>query len=125
MFEVFSWDWVLGCWQLCPQFPKMGLCLSRLPSTQKCGFLSTKLGGKWVCTAKYQIFLFKIEILSPKGPLSRLKKHKILLERILCEKYSALIDYFVRTRRFALILIIKNGLRRTQGCVCGTEKKKP
>ena len=81
------------------QFSKVGLCLSSLPST--------KLGVKWVGKSKYPIFLFKIRILLPKWPLSGLTKHNLLLERIFNEKYSVLIDYFVRNRRFALI--IKNG----------------
>ena len=48
------------------QFSKVGLCLSRLQSTQKSGFLPIKVGVRWVCTATNQIFLFRIGILSPK-----------------------------------------------------------
>ena len=53
----------------------------RLPSTQKSGSLPTKLGVKWVCTVRYQIFLFIIGILSPKWPLSGHKKHKIITRK--------------------------------------------
>ena len=41
-------------------------------------WLPANLGVKWVSTANYQIFLFKICILSPKWPSSGLKNHKII-----------------------------------------------
>ena len=43
----------MGAGNFSCQFSKVGLCLSRLPSTQKIGLLPSKLGVKWVCTAKY------------------------------------------------------------------------
>ena len=66
---------------------------------------STQSGVKWVWTTKYQIFQSKIGILSPKMPTvwsDPRRSIKFLLERIFTKKYSALINYFVWTRKLAL-----------------------
>ena len=46
-----------------------------------------KIGGKWVWTATYQIFLLKIGIFSQNDHYLVLKSIKMLLERIFYEKY--------------------------------------
>ena len=62
---------------------------------------------KLVCTAKYQIFLFKIEILSPKLPLFGLKKQKIISWKNFLQEIFSTDRLFCVNRQFALI--IKNG----------------
>ena len=64
------------------QFSKMGFCLSKLPSNQNSESLPTKVGVKWVSTAKCQIFLFRLGILSQKLPLSDVKTHNIIARKI-------------------------------------------
>ena len=58
IYEVRIFRGAKGAGNSVCQLSKVGLCLSRLPSTQKAGSLPTKLGVKWVCAAKYQILLF-------------------------------------------------------------------
>ena len=83
---------------------KVGLSLSKQPSTHKSGSLPLKLGVKWVCTAKYQIFLSEIGNLSPKWLVSGLEKHKIIAwknflqktfstDRLFCERLAFCFDY--------------------------------
>ena len=112
--RLLDWSIFMGAGNFACQFSKVGLCSSRQPSTRRSGSLRTKLGINWVCTAKYQIFLFKIEILSPKCPQSGLKKHKIIAWKSFLPNHSALIDHFECNRWFALIIKNESLLPKNQ-----------
>ena len=83
------------------QFSKMGFCLSKLPSNQNSGFLPTKLGVKWVSTAKCQIFLFRLGILSKKITTTYLALKRIifLLERYILP-YQSFKNRCFKVNRF-------------------------